>query len=163
AGVVEGEEVAHGNGVRSRAATPTLSSGTPGGRAELFPSPPPPGAGECRQWHSPSLPRSPPVTGILLIDDDEDFAERLQAELHGRLMKERVALPSEDAPPECATRLLGNSPAMRQIYDRVGKVAESNASVLILGETGTGKELIARAIFQYSRRADKPFIAFNCA
>ena len=80
-----------------------------------------------------------------------------------RLMKERVLLPPASSPPDSATTLLvgGLSPAMRPVYDRVGLVADSNASVLILGETGTGKELIARAIFHYSSRSDKPFIAVN--
>jgi two-component system nitrogen regulation response regulator GlnG len=52
---------------------------------------------------------------------------------------------------------------MQKVYERVGQVAESSANVLILGETGTGKEMIARAVFQYSGRSDKPFIAVNCA
>ena len=52
---------------------------------------------------------------------------------------------------------------MAQIYDQVKKIAQSKASVLIQGKSGTGKELIARAIHQYSPRAEKPFIRVNCA
>jgi two-component system nitrogen regulation response regulator GlnG len=59
--------------------------------------------------------------------------------------------------------IIGNSPAMREIYKTVGKVAPSDMTVLVQGESGTGKELIARAIHFNSKRLGKPFIALNCA
>lgn len=59
--------------------------------------------------------------------------------------------------------IIGNSPAMREIYKTVGKVAPSDMTVLVQGESGTGKELIARAIHFNSKRLGKPFIAINCA
>lgn len=59
--------------------------------------------------------------------------------------------------------LVGQSRAMQLIYKEIGRVAPANVPVLIRGETGTGKELIARAIYQHSKRAEKPFIAINCA
>lgn len=59
--------------------------------------------------------------------------------------------------------IIGNSPAMRDIYKTIGKVAPSDITVLIQGESGTGKELIARAIHFNSKRLGKPFIAINCA
>jgi two-component system nitrogen regulation response regulator GlnG len=59
--------------------------------------------------------------------------------------------------------IIGNSPAMREIYKTIGKVAPSDITVLVEGESGTGKELIARAIHYNSRRLGKPFIALNCA
>jgi two-component system, NtrC family, response regulator len=59
--------------------------------------------------------------------------------------------------------LIGKSRAMQQIYKEIGRVAATPVTVLIRGETGTGKELIARAIYQHSDRAEKPFIAVNCA
>ncbi len=55
------------------------------------------------------------------------------------------------------------SPEMRQLLDIVAKVAPTNASVLIMGETGTGKELIARAVHHYSHRSNKPWVDVNCA
>ncbi len=58
--------------------------------------------------------------------------------------------------------LIGNGPAMRQVYERTRLVARSNASVLLLGETGTGKELIAKAIHQLSPRGSGPFVRVNC-
>jgi len=59
--------------------------------------------------------------------------------------------------------IVGESPAMRRIFDVIAKVAPSNATVLILGETGTGKELIAEAIHRNSNRKDGPFVKVNCA
>ena len=59
--------------------------------------------------------------------------------------------------------LVGNSPAMRRAMELVEKVAPSKASVVITGQSGTGKEMVARAIHQLSPRRDKPFIAINCS
>jgi DNA-binding NtrC family response regulator len=59
--------------------------------------------------------------------------------------------------------IIGSSRVMQTIYKEIGRIAATPASVLIRGPTGTGKELIARAIYQHSNRAEKPFIAVNCA
>jgi Nif-specific regulatory protein len=58
--------------------------------------------------------------------------------------------------------IVGNSPAMLEVFDTIAQVAVSRATVLLLGETGTGKELIAKAIHFNSNRAEKPFIRVNC-
>lgn len=60
-------------------------------------------------------------------------------------------------------KIIGRSQAMRNVLNRVGRVAPTDAIVLITGESGTGKELIARAVHANSRRADKPFVTVNCA
>jgi Nif-specific regulatory protein len=60
-------------------------------------------------------------------------------------------------------QMVGDSPAMREVYKLISKVAASPSTVLILGESGTGKELAAHAIHLNSERANKPFIAINCA
>lgn len=60
------------------------------------------------------------------------------------------------------TELVGHSRAMEQVRKLIEKVAPTNSSVLILGETGTGKELVARAVHQHSLRAESPFVAVNC-
>ncbi len=59
--------------------------------------------------------------------------------------------------------LLGESPPMRKLYEQLQRAAPSDASILISGESGTGKELVARSIHQLSDRAEKPFVAVNCA
>jgi len=59
--------------------------------------------------------------------------------------------------------MIGSAPQMIQIWKMVGKVADSDASVLIQGPSGTGKELLARAIYNNSKRCDRPFLAVNCA
>jgi len=59
--------------------------------------------------------------------------------------------------------IIGSSPAMQEVFKMIGQVAASDVTVMITGESGTGKELIARAIFQNSLRAQKPYIAVNCA
>ena len=64
---------------------------------------------------------------------------------------------------QVAKNIVGNSPAMREVYKTIGKVAVSDVTVLIQGESGTGKELIARAIHFNSSRLGKPFVAINCA
>jgi nitrogen regulation protein NR(I) len=79
---------------------------------------------------------------------------------HARRMSEPVTL-GEATPNRAA--LIGRSRAMQNLYKEIGRVAPTLATVLIQGETGTGKELVARALYQHGDRADRPFIAINCA
>ena len=78
-----------------------------------------------------------------------------------RLMREPVTLP--DAPAGSRTALVGTGRAMQDLCKEIGRVAGKPVTILIRGETGTGKELIARAVYQHSPRAKAPFIAINCA
>src|ERR1700740_2139150 len=59
--------------------------------------------------------------------------------------------------------IVGTSPALQAVLSRISKVAPSDSTVLITGETGTGKELVARAIHRRSRRGSRAFVAVNCA
>ena len=59
--------------------------------------------------------------------------------------------------------IVGQSAAMQEVFKMVGRISNSDASVMITGESGSGKELVARAIHQYSARHDRPFLAINCA
>ena len=79
---------------------------------------------------------------------------------HSRLMSEPVEMGEARS---ARFAIIGKSRVMQSIYKEIGRVAATPATVLIRGATGTGKELIARAIYQHSDRADKPFIAVNCA
>jgi nitrogen regulation protein NR(I) len=79
----------------------------------------------------------------------------------GRFMRSRVAV---DAVPGAASleALVGRSRPMQDVYKAIGRVAATDATVLIRGESGTGKELVARALYQHSLRAEKPFLVINC-
>jgi len=74
----------------------------------------------------------------------------------------RIAMESDDG-TDGSDLLIGQCPAMQEVYRQIGRVSEQDVTVLILGESGTGKEVVARAIYQYSKRAEKPFLAINCA
>jgi DNA-binding NtrC family response regulator len=82
-----------------------------------------------------------------------------RAASNSRLMTESVVL---GAASPGRNSLVGRSPPMQAIYKEIGRVASKPVNVLIRGETGTGKELIARALYQHSDRANAPFIAINC-
>ncbi len=88
--------------------------------------------------------------------------ERLIVEQH-RLAKELSTFKAPKTAGSKLTGIVGKSRAIRAVTDRIEQVAKSNAPVLIRGETGTGKELFARAIHELSRRKGKPFIKVNCA
>jgi len=62
-----------------------------------------------------------------------------------------------------ATEIIGKAPAMQEVFRAIGRLANSNATVLINGESGTGKELVAQALHQHSARASQPFLALNMA
>jgi nitrogen regulation protein NR(I) len=78
----------------------------------------------------------------------------------GQKMKSQVMLGPE--PPPTHEAIVGNSPIMQEVYKTIGKVAPTDATVLIRGETGTGKELVARAIYHHSAVAKKPLYVVNC-
>jgi nitrogen regulation protein NR(I) len=80
-----------------------------------------------------------------------------------RAMKQIVAFPTKLNAEESGQTIVGNSPAMQQVYKLIGQVAATSTTILITGESGTGKELVARAIYQNGARMGKPFIAINCA
>lgn len=79
------------------------------------------------------------------------------------LLRENAVLRTAVRKLEGADEILGRSPAMCTVREMIGRVAQTNSTVLITGETGTGKELVARAIHRNSLRAKNPFIAINCA
>jgi PAS domain S-box-containing protein len=90
-----------------------------------------------------------------------DIEDRKETEQ--RLHNENVALREEIDKASMFEEIVGASPALQTVLSRVSKVAPSDSSVLITGETGTGKELVARAIHRRSRRSSHAFVSVNCA
>jgi formate hydrogenlyase transcriptional activator len=89
------------------------------------------------------------------IDDRKRAEEKLQLE--------NIALREEIDKASMFEEIVGTSPALKSVLSRMSKVAPSDSTVLITGETGTGKELVARAIHRRSDRASRAFISVNCA
>jgi len=79
-----------------------------------------------------------------------------------RLMDQPVALPVNDA-RDVGEKFVGNAKGMLEVFKSIGRVSAQNVTVLIRGESGAGKELVARALMNHSDRRDKPFAAVNCA
>jgi two-component system, NtrC family, response regulator HydG len=99
--------------------------------------------------------------------DAESVATSVARILQRHALKEPSSIPPEEAPSSGSeprsTRVLGQSEAIREVYRVIAGLSDSSASVLLQGETGTGKEVIARAIHENSRFKHGPFVALNCA
>jgi len=85
------------------------------------------------------------------------------AQLKDQLAEEKLYLEDEIRTEQNFGEIIGDDPAFRKVLDQLATVAPTDASVLILGETGTGKELIARAIHDLSGRRERTFVKLNCA
>jgi PAS domain S-box-containing protein len=93
-----------------------------------------------------------------------DITDRVLAERErARLQEQNLYLQEEIKADHNFEQIIGRSAALREVLDHVARVAPTDASVLVTGETGTGKELIARAVHSASRRRDRPLIKVNCA
>jgi PAS domain S-box-containing protein len=90
-----------------------------------------------------------------------DIEDRKRAE--ERLQHENVALREEIDKASMFEEIVGTSPALKSVLSRISKVARSDSTVLVTGETGTGKELVARAIHRRSDRKSRAFVSVNCA
>lgn len=98
------------------------------------------------------------------LDPDEIGPTLRRALDHARLTSELArAQRHVDAPIAATERIVGTSTALQRVFKLIGRVAQSDATVLISGESGTGKELVASVIHAYSARASGPFVAINCA
>ncbi len=80
-----------------------------------------------------------------------------------RASAETLSTADTAAAPTEAPEMLGQAPAMQEVFRAIGRLSQSNATVMITGESGTGKELVARALYRHSPRAPGPFIAINTA
>jgi len=80
-----------------------------------------------------------------------------------RLMREPAVVAETAVDPDVEGTIVGACPGMQEVYKAIGRVANQSFPVLITGETGTGKELVARAVYQHGQRSKAPFLALNCA
>ena len=94
------------------------------------------------------------------VDEAVDLVRRACS--HGQRSRKEQAKPAPTA-PEKSPEIIGEAPAMQEVFRAIARLARSHITVLINGESGTGKELVARALHRHSPRVDKPFIALNMA
>jgi formate hydrogenlyase transcriptional activator len=111
------------------------------------------------QWYSKPEPNGKYTRTMIVDITDRILAEQEKV----RLQEENLYLQEEIKGIHNFEEIIGQSPALTALLDNVRRVAATDSTVLITGETGTGKELIARAIHSNGRRKDKPLIKINCA
>ncbi len=118
--------------------------------------------GEARWFHARWVP-SKDEDGHLLrwYVIATDIQERKARE--ERVVEENLALREEIDSASMFEEIVGTSAALQRVLARIARVAPTDSTVLLSGETGTGKELVARAIHKRSERSSRPFVAFNCA
>jgi formate hydrogenlyase transcriptional activator len=117
---------------------------------------------EIRPWHD----KSGAVGGIVIFAEDITERKGIEEELREakeKLTEEKLYLEQEIDSQFGFEEIIGQSQALKTVMESVSKVAACDAAVLLLGETGTGKELMARAIHRLSRRSGNAFIKMNCA
>ncbi len=103
------------------------------------------------------------IAGQVAIATDNAFAYRRIKELSDKLRQEKLYLEDEIRSELNFEEIIGNSAVLRKVLSQVEAVAPTNSTVLIQGETGSGKELIARAVHSLSQRHKHPFVKLNCA
>src|SRR5437899_3262746 len=103
------------------------------------------------------------ASGQIAIAIENACAYHEISQLKDKLAQEKLYLEEEIRSEMNFENIIGNSPALKHVLELVETVATSDSTVLLLGETGTGKELIARAIHDRSRRKDRTFVKLNCA
>ncbi len=153
------------SGYRFRTLAARLDAGPQGRRSEWIP-----GGLEARRMDGGTFPAEATIS---ITEDNgrryftvvlRNVNDRLQAEHRIQSLKrEREYLQEELREALASREILGESEAIRRVLHDIGLVAETDSTVLILGETGTGKELIARAVHDASARREYPLIKVNCA
>jgi PAS domain S-box-containing protein len=102
------------------------------------------------------------VGTVMDVTARKEAFEEIKA-LRDELQRENIVLREELGKTSMFEEVIGSSSALQMVLARAAKVAPTDSTVLIMGETGTGKELIARAIHKRSKRSERPFISVNCA
>ena len=92
-----------------------------------------------------------------------DIEEMVSTVTRAQSQRSQRSLPAQDQGKKKTTEIIGNAPAMQEVFRAIGRLAQSHITVLINGESGTGKELVARALHRHSPRAMQPFVALNMA
>ncbi len=92
-----------------------------------------------------------------------DIDEMISTVTRAKAQRRPKARPSEQSSAGKTAEIIGNAPAMQEVFRAIGRLAQSHITVLINGESGTGKELVARALHRHSPRAGNPFVALNMA
>src|SRR6202030_530074 len=103
------------------------------------------------------------ASGQIAVAIENALAYRQISELKDKLAQEKLYLEQEFRSEMGFEQIIGNSKALKHVLQQVETVAPSDSTVLLLGETGTGKELIARAIHDRSRRKQRTLVKLNCA
>jgi formate hydrogenlyase transcriptional activator len=121
----------------------------------------------CRTTETPFVPEDVDflsrASGQIAIAIENALAYHEISELKDKLAQEKLYLEEEIRSDSGFERIIGKSAPLKHILELVDTVAPSDSTVLLLGETGTGKELIARAIHDRGRRKDRTFVKLNCA
>jgi two-component system nitrogen regulation response regulator GlnG len=94
---------------------------------------------------------------------DVDEAVAIVRRALAKVLEDGAPPPPVIEAPKLSTNLIGGAPAMQEVFRAIGRLSKSNMTVLLTGESGSGKELVARALHRHSPRAGKPFIALNTA
>ena len=118
---------------------------------------------EKNAFNQPELEFLSQIAGQVAIAIDNAFAYRQITELKDKLTQEKLYLEDELRSEMNFQEIIGNSPVLRRVLRQVEAVAPTGSTVLIHGETGTGKELIARAVHNLSQRHANSFVKLNCA
>ena len=115
------------------------------------------------QYNILDLPFLEEIAGMIVISLDNRVPDEETFSLKESSAVEKVSLPDSAKPGHVFNEIIGKSQAIQKVLNRVTMVAGTDSSVLISGETGTGKELVARAVYHLSRRNKKSFVTVNCA
>jgi formate hydrogenlyase transcriptional activator len=145
-----------GEGLRCFVAVPLVSHDRPLGTLNL-------GSMRDRFFCQDDLPLLEQVAGQIAIALDNALAYERIAELNARLSEEKVYLEDEIRTENRFEEIIGQSRVLKSILKQIETVAPTDSTVLIYGETGTGKELLARAIHDLSNRRQATFVKLNCA
>lgn len=103
------------------------------------------------------------MTSKIVSPDDDGLKANWKTAFTSRPIVRNLCLSHEYQPENGTHGIIGNSPVMKLVLDQIGVVAPTDSTVLIQGETGTGKELVARAVHKLSPRRNGPFVILNCA